>query len=79
MDADQEIKRAKWAQSDLNMIQEFLDEERSRLFKQFAGSAPSDDLYEVHTKARALTSLEDFLLDLVNTGKMANANKEFNQ
>lgn len=79
MDADQEIKRAKWAQSDLNMIQEFLDQERSRLFEQFAGSTPSDDLYEVHTKARALTSLEDFLLDLVNTGKMANANKEFYQ
>ena len=79
MDAEQDIRRAKLAQSDLNMVQEFLDQERSRLFQIFTSQAPSEDLHEVHTQARALTSLEDFLIDLVNTGKMTNANKEFYQ
>lgn len=77
MDADQESKRARLAKSDLNLIQEYLDEERGRLFEQFIGGTPSDELHEIYTKARALTSLEDFLLGLVNTGKMIN--KEFNQ
>jgi hypothetical protein len=36
----------------------------------------SEDLHEVQTQARALTSLEDFLVDLVNTGRLANAKKE---
>jgi len=76
MDAEEETKRAKLAQSDLNLIQEFLDLERSRLFEQFAGSVPCEDLHEVHSQARALTSLEDFLIDLIHTGKLANANKE---
>ena len=79
MDAEQETRRAKLAQSDLNMVQEFLDQERSRLFQIFTSQVPSEDLHEVQTQARALTSLEDFLIDLVNTGKMTNANKEFYQ
>ena len=79
MDAEQDIKRAKLAQSDLNMVQEFLDQERSRLFQIFTSQVPSEDLHEVQTQARALTSLEDFLIDLVNTGKLTNANKEFYQ
>ncbi len=76
MDAEEENKRAKLAQSDVNLVQEFLDLERSRLFEQFAGSMPCEDLHEIHTQARALTSLEAWLLDLVNTGRL---NKEFNQ
>ena len=76
MDAEEETKRAKLAKMELHLTQEFLDQERSRLFEQFAGAA-CEDLHEIHTKARALTSLEDFLLDLVNTGKLANANKEY--
>jgi len=79
MDAEQETRRAKLAQSDLNMVQEFLDQERNRLFQIFTSQVPSEDLHEVQTQARALTSLEDFLIDLVNTGKMTNANKEFYQ
>ena len=79
MDADEEIKRAKLAKSDLNLIQEFLDEERARLFDIFISPARGEDLHQVQTQARALTSLEDFLIDLVNTGRLANANKEFNQ
>ena len=75
MDAEEENKRAKLAQSDLNLIQEFLDQERSRLFEQFAGSVPSEDLHEIHTQARSLTNLENFLLGLVQTGKL-NAKKE---
>jgi hypothetical protein len=61
------------------MVQEFLDQERNRLFQIFTSQVPSEDLHEVQTQARALTSLEDFLIDLVNTGKMTNANKEFYQ
>ena len=79
MDAEEEIRRAKWAQSDLNLIQEFLDEERAKLFEQFAGSVPCEDLHEIHTQARSLTNLEAWLLNLVQTGRLANANKEFNQ
>jgi ribosome biogenesis protein Nip4 len=76
MDAEEETRRAKLAQSDLNLIQEFLDEERSRLFDIFITPHRGEDLQAVQYHARALTSLEDFLLDLVNTGKLA-AKKEF--
>ena len=76
MDAEEENKRAKLAQSDLNLVQEFLDEERSKLFSKFVGSVACDDLYEIHQQASALTSLEDYLISLVNTGRL---NKEFNQ
>lgn len=76
MDAEEENKRAKLAQSDLNLVQEFLDEERARLFEKFAGSAACDDLNEIHQQASALTNLEDYLISLVNTGRL---NKEFNQ
>ena len=78
MDAESENKRAKLAQAELNMVQEFLDQERSRLFEQFAGTTACEDLHEIHTQARSLTNLENFLLSLVQTGKL-NANKEFNQ
>ena len=79
MDAEEETRRAKLAKMELRLVQEFLDQERSRLFEIFTSPVPSEDLHEVQTQARALTSLEDFLIDLVNTGKMTNANKEFYQ
>ena len=77
MDADEELKRAKLAKSDLNLIQEFLDEERARLFDIFITPARGQDVQAVQYHARALTSLEDFLLNLIHTGKLANAKKEF--
>ena len=76
MDAEQETRRAKLAKMELHLIQEFLDQERSRLFQIFTSPVASEDLHEVQTQARALTSLEDFLVDLVNTGRLANAKKE---
>ena len=71
MDADYEIKRAKLAQSDLNMVGDFLEERRQELFNAFVAQGPSDGLYELKAQAAALTSLTDFLVDLVNSGKLA--------
>ena len=79
MDADEEIRRAKLAQSDLNMVGEFLDQRRQELFNAFVAQGPSDDMYELKAQAAALTSLEDFLLDLVNSGKLAAKTKEIDQ
>jgi hypothetical protein len=79
MDAESDLRRAKIAQGELNLCAEFLQQENQRLYEAFASSMPADDLHEIHSQARALTSLEEFLNDLVNTGKLINENKENNQ
>ena len=76
MDAEQEFKRAKLAEKELALCAEFLEVRRQELFDQFVGSMPSEDLHELHTEARALTRLEDYLESLVNTGKLLQATKE---
>jgi hypothetical protein len=76
MDAESEIKRAKFAKAELNLTQEFLDSRRQELFEQFVGAMPSEDLHELHTEAVALTRLENYLESLVNTGKLLQASKE---
>ena len=79
MDAESDLKRAKLAQGELNLVADFLDQERQRLFEAFASSMPSEELHEIHSQARALTSLENFLLNLVNTEKLISSNKEIYQ
>ena len=79
MDAESDLRRAKLAQGELNLVADFLEQEKQRLYETFASSMPADDLHEIHSQARALTSLENYLVDLVNTGKLINANKENNQ
>ena len=76
MDAESEIKRAKFAKAELNLTQEFLDSRRQELFEQFVGAMPSEDLHELHTEARALTRLEQYLESLVNSGRLLQASKE---
>jgi hypothetical protein len=76
MDAESELKRAKLAQAELNLTQEFLDSRRQELFEQFVGTMPTEDLHELHTEAVALTRLEMYLESLVNSGVLINANKE---
>ena len=76
MDAESELKRAKFAKAELNLTQEFLDSRRKELFEQFVSMMPTEDLHELHTEARALTRLESYLESLVNSGKLMNANKE---
>ena len=79
MDAESDMKRAKLAQGELNLCAEFLQQERQRLFEAFTSSMPSEELHEIHSQARALTSLENYLIDLVNTGKLITMQKESNQ
>ena len=76
MDAESELKRAKLAKAELNLTQEFLDSRRQELFEQFVGAMPSEDLHELHTEARALTRLEQYLESLVNSGRLLQASKE---
>ena len=79
MDAESDLKRAKLAQGELNLCAEFLQQERQRLFEAFTSSMLSEELHEIHSQARALTSLENYLIDLVNTGKLITMQKENNQ
>ena len=76
MEATSELKRAKLAKAELNLTQEFLDSRRQELFEQFVGAMPSEDLHELHTEARALTRLEQYLESLVNSGRLLQASKE---
>ena len=76
MDAEQELKRAKLAKAELNLTQEFLDSRRQELFEQFVSMMPTEDLHELHTEARALTRLEQYLESLVNSGRLLQASKE---
>ena len=79
MDAEKIIKRAKLAKTELARCGEFIEQEKQRLYEEFASRLPADDLYEIHSQARALTSLETFLLNLVNTEKLISSNKEIYQ
>ena len=76
MDAEKISKRARLAKTELALCGEFIEQERQRLYEEFASSLPADDLYEIHSQARALTSLENFLLNLVNTEKLISSQKE---
>ena len=76
MDAESITKRAKLAKTELALCGEFLEQERQRLYEAFANSLPADDLYEIHSQARALTSLENFLVNLVNTERLISSQKE---
>ena len=76
MDAESELKRAKLAKSELALCGEFLEVRRQELFEQFVAAMPSEDLHELHTEARALTRLEQYLESLVNSGKLITMQKE---
>jgi len=76
MDAEQELKRAKFAKTELALCGEFLDVRRQELFEKFVSAMPTEDLHELHTEAVALTRLEQYLESLVNSGKLLQASKE---
>ena len=76
MDAESITKRAKLAKRELALCGEFIEQERQRLYEAFASSMPADDLYEIHSQARALTSLESFLTNLVNSERFISLQKE---
>ena len=76
MDAESELKRAKLASKELALSAEFLEVRRQELFEQFVSTMPTEELHELHTEARALTRLEQYLESLVNSGKLLQATKE---
>lgn len=76
MDAEKELKRAKLAKTELALCGEFLEQRRQELFEQFVSTMPTEDLHELHTEARALTRLEQYLESLVNSGKLITMQKE---
>ena len=79
MNEEEELRRARLAKAELNLVGEFLDKRRQELYEHFIRAMPSEDLHVIHTEATALTRLEEYLQSLVNGGKLIQADKEFNQ
>lgn len=76
MDAEEKEKRGKLAKNHLSLIQEHLDKRREELFQQFIDPRNVDELFELKADAVALTNLEDYLQELINSGKLAKANQQ---
>lgn len=76
MDAEEKEKRGKLAKNNLSMVQEHLDAKREELFQRFIDPRNVDELFELRADAAALTNLENFLQELVNSGKLAKANTQ---
>ena len=71
MDAEENVRRGNLAKKNLSLVQEHLDRRREELFQRFIDPRNVDELFELKADAVALTNLEDFLQELINSGKLA--------
>ena len=67
----EETRKGKKAKHQLDLIQEHIDSRRQQLFYKFCDRDMVDELYELKAEAVALTNLESYLKELVNTGTLA--------
>ncbi len=67
----EESARGREAAYQLSLVQEHLDSRRQSLYAQFCDPLRIDELYELKAEAVALTNLENYLKELVNTGTLA--------
>jgi hypothetical protein len=67
----EESARGREAAYQLSLVQEHIDSRRQSLYAQFCDPLRIDELYELKAEAVALTNLENYLKELVNTGTLA--------
>ncbi len=66
-----EARKGRQAREQLDLVQEHIDSRRQQLFYKFCDPDMVDELYELKAEAVALTNLESYLKELVNTGTLA--------
>lgn len=71
-----EARRGRQAKKDLTLIEEHLEDRKQALFDAFCDPRNQEELYDLKSQAIALTSLEEFLEELVTTGILAERQHE---
>lgn len=71
-----EARRGRQAQRELSLIEEHLEARKAELYEAFCNPRNQEELYDLKSQANALTNLQNFLEELVTTGKLAESQHE---
>lgn len=71
-----EARRGRQARRELTLIEEHVEDRKRALYEAFCDPRNQEELYDLKSQAIALTNLEEFLKELVITGKLAESQHE---
>lgn len=71
-----EARRGRQAKRELSLIEEHLETRKAQLYEAFCDPRNQEELYDLKSQANALTNLQNYLEELVTTGKLAESQHE---